>query len=941
MAINPNFAVSEDAWAPLYGANGAGTPAKKWVDLTGRTRHGTNVRRGKQYELDQTQAAEYSATLDNTDGSLDPLNSAGPWAGGIKPYQPFRHRFMWPPSANRLPVEIASAGEGYPAGPIPASFNIEGTLGTITASIVTLGAGVAKDGANAFSFVVPNATATNAPMFRTDVASVAPGVTYTFSVWVANNTASTTVTLLPYFTWLNLDGSTTFGKGTSTAVVGAAGNPAWSRIVVTTTAPANVAGMRLGMNLGAATTATSTVLVDALQLEVGGSATAYTAPGVWYSTFSGFVERWPAQYTDAGSRGEVVPTAVDAFGLLSQYTLNDAFAEEVNGHSPRFYYPLSEPAGSTVFADQTGTNPPLTVGKAKTGAGSVSAGNAVTATSATGTFTGAPGPVVTISNSNPGTSTSTGGASYLELDASGIGGMASVTSTRMFAFRYTGPTPTVSAALWSQLSGYAPWNLYVGILPSGAITVTGTVGPDGNLTATLTNPSVLDGNWHLMHVVGVPADHANEIPPGYEFYLDGVDVGGFIGVGQLLTPVTSDVYGTSLTAANDASNNFKGDFACLAEFPVPLSATDVTSMYTAWRNNALGESTGSRYARILRYAGFTGSTFVDGGNTQSMGPAALSGADALSALQAVVDTEAGAHWVQGDGSIRFRGRSGRYNAATPALVFGDGPGELPYEDLQLDYDSTHLANIVQVTQTSTGQVFTAQDAASIAAYFPRVMTRSVDSTDPLECQDAANYLLSRYKNPLPRVTALRLHLSGTPGLWAAVLALDLGTRIRVMRRPKGAPAITVDCFVEQMQWDIDDKGGAFVTLQCSPADTTPYATLAAFRTIIYGSTTIAAGTSGIPVAPMLGDNSQQLAALVGHGQRIEIEPGTANAEILTVNFVTATVPGSWNFGNLVMTTPTVFAHAAGSVVRELLPSGQTDPTAWDTRAHLDSIAIAY
>ena len=50
-----------------------------------------------------------------------------------------------------------------------------------------------------------------------------------------------------------------------------------------------------------------------------------------------------------------------------------------------------------------------------------------------------------------------------------------------------------------------------------------------------------------------------------------------------------------------------------------------------------------------------------------------------------------------------------------------------YEDVTLDYDSTHLSNQVTVTQDGTGQNFYAQDATSSTNYFPRTMSRTVNA----------------------------------------------------------------------------------------------------------------------------------------------------------------------------------------------------------------------
>lgn len=938
MALNQKFAQIIDAWAPSYGANTGALPASKWLDMTSRTRHQTSIRRGRQYETDQIQAGELSTTWDNSDGALDPLNASGPWFGNIRPYQPIKRAAQWSPTTNLLPQAIATGGDGWPTGALASQWGVSSDVDPAPTTVV-LGAGVAFEETNAFQFNVPSTAAGFSKVFAFDAGPVTPGQQYAFSVYLRNVTASTALTGFAQIAWSTNAAGTTSSFSTSGSVTLTGSTSAtWTRVTVSGAAPATCFGATLTFALPSTWQNNAcTIQADGLQLEKNSTATTWVYPGRWYPQFAGFVERWPSQYADMGSRGEVTVTAVESFALLSQTTLADAFAEEVGYHNPRFYFPLSDAAGSTVFADQTGTFPPLPVSKAKSGAGSLTSGNSITASNlTTGVYVGSAGTVANITNSNPGTATSTGGASFLQLDKVGIAGMASQTSTRMFAVRYTGPTPTTYATIWSQQSKLGWW-LDVQVDPTGYLNVTGTVGPDGNHFVTFGGAQLTDGNWHLIHCVGYPFDHVNEIPGGYTFYVDGVNVGDFGGVGQITADY--DVYGCQADMNNGgvASQNYKGDISCIAEFSTALTSTDVANLYTAWRNACAGEDTGSRYARIVRYSGFTGNTWIDTGKTASMGPADFAGTDVVSALQAVVDTESGVHYVRQTGTIRFMNRAARYNALTPTLTFGEGTGEIPYEDLQLDYDSTHLANIVQVTQTSTGQVFTAQDATSIANYFPRIMTRSVNTTNALECQDCANYLLSRYKDPKVRITALKVNLSGNPSAWGSILPLELGDRIRVMRRPAGAPVMQLDCFVEQIQWDFDSENGAFLTLQCSPADVTPYGLFAAWHTTLGAATSV--GDSSITVNATA-DNVNPLAAQIGVGQQIVVGQGGPVPETMTVKAVGATSPG-WSTGVITFTSTMAHSHTNGFAVGEPLPGSVTDPTTYDAAAKFDATNFAY
>ena len=144
----------------------------------------------------------------------------------------------------------------------------------------------------------------------------------------------------------------------------------------------------------------------------------------------------------------------------------------------------------------------------------------------------------------------------------------------------------------------------------------------------------------------------------------------------------------------------------------------------------------SRKWRVACWHTGSGWTSIQTGLTTSMGPAAIDGQDAMSALQAVVDTEGGSHYVDRAGTITFLSRADRYNATVPMYTFGENAGEYPYEDCQLDFDSTHLSNKVTVTQEGTGQNFYATDDNSVANYFPRTMSRSINASDSNECQDA-------------------------------------------------------------------------------------------------------------------------------------------------------------------------------------------------------------
>ncbi|MFF4403844.1 hypothetical protein [Streptomyces sp. NPDC001404] len=945
--INVNWPLIEEAWAPYWNCAGGDSPLDRYVEVTPRTRGRSSIQRGRQYELDQVRAGEYQVTLANTDGALDPLNGSGPWAGRIMAYQPYRKRAQWPPTRNLLTQVVATGGDlgGYNTGALDTS----GAGQDVFSSTDPSGGGqivadaTAWQGGRVLAFQVPSGSAAPAWVFGTLQTGVIPGQSYTLQVQVRNTTASTSLQVKPFFGWYTTAGGpsappSSYTYGTSATLSGGT-TAAWTQVTVTATAPANAAAMVVGVAPAATAAATCTVQADGMQLEKGTTATTWTPPGVWYPMYGGFVERWPSRWNFHGTYGAVEPVAVDAMSLLSQVKLLDPLTEEINSHNPRFLFTLGDPQNVTSFTDSTGTYRPAPIGVSKNGPGSLTSGNQITAASSTGTYTGSTGTVVTIANPNPGTNLISA-ASFISLGAVGIKGPANPagTWTRMVAFRYTGPTPSSAATIWSSFDPHAGGGsaLYWQVVPSGQLQIIMTGPANTGYTFPVTSTAVTDANWHLA-IISYNYSAAQAVTS-----LDGVNQ-NWASLASTAAPtgLVSDSVGGWIdpTTGNGSAWQYQGDISFVAEFPNALSGTDCTNLYTAWKSACSGESTDTRYARILRYAGYTGVSSLQSGLTTSMGAMATAGQDALSALQAVVDTENGEHYVDRVGTVTFKSRSARYNALTPLYTFGERAdlGEWPYEDCQFDYDATHLSNQITVTQSSTNQAFYAQDATSIANYFPRTLTRTINSSSALECQDAAGYLLSRYKNPATRVSAIKLHPSANPAMWPMCLSLELGMRVRVMRRPPNVPADQVDVFVEQIEISMDDQGDATWTLQCSPVDLTPYGSFASWHTTL--ATTTAAGVTTVTVNASA-DTTNPLAAQLAAGQQLVLGQNSANAETVTVASVGATSPG-WTSATITLTAATTKSHTAGDTVCEPLPAGTTDPTTWDPVDKFDAIAFAY
>lgn len=94
-------------WAPTSPPSSE-TPT--WVDITSRL-YSWEWSYGRNDESGEFEAGQGSVVLNNRDRAFDPLNTAGPWYGNVKPRRKFRMRCTW--NAVTYPVFLAHS-RGYP-----------------------------------------------------------------------------------------------------------------------------------------------------------------------------------------------------------------------------------------------------------------------------------------------------------------------------------------------------------------------------------------------------------------------------------------------------------------------------------------------------------------------------------------------------------------------------------------------------------------------------------------------------------------------------------------------------------------------------------------------------------------------------------------------------------------------------------------------------------
>jgi hypothetical protein len=848
-------------------------------------------------------------------------------------------------SANLFPRNIATGG--LASGPVSGSWSsAAGSLAYAT------GVAAAPTGhTTAAAWTSPPGTTSASPLLFggtpagpcADVVQVTAGTTYTFSAYgLRAASADATLAVVPAIGWYSLAGVLVAASSVAAATLGTG---AWARPSVTGTAPAGAAWGRpqWAVTTPGTTTATNVVYATGAQFEAAGSASAWQDPGPVLPILTPYVEQWPETWTELdGTFGTTDAQSPDAFVGLSQFTLPAPYVAELMALNPNFLFELAEPTGSTACADTAGKRTAAPVENSPYGSGSLTLGNPVAAAQLpSGGFIGTPGPVATFNN-NTGSGFQLP-ETYVSLHktTNAPGPPVNTSWTRLLAFRVSATPGALNAyQMWCAAPRRVTENSFFefAIIGSGSAFISFTDAP-GTGGATWTSPgSVCDGNWHLA-AIGVDLPSGNS-----SAWFDGANVATAAST-VAASDLFNDVIGCLVQSdISQYSAGFKGDAAFAAELPLLLSNTQALNLYNSFRTASTGDSTGARANRILNWINWTGPRAIDTGSTSSMGPATdTTGASALDALNNVALTENGNFYAAANGALTLKGRSSRYGQLVPKFTFGESKtaGEWPYESCLDGFDPKHIGSDVQVTQYGGPQV-TAFSAASRASYFPRVYQRTVNTTGLPECQDAANYLLAANRDAHLRVGTLVLHPSAVPGLFAVCLALELGTRVRVMRRPPGAPAITFDGFVEKISWQWNPEASdVFVTLECSPASLATYWVVGALHTTLHAQATAGAGTITVNALPDAAVNV--LRASLPSGYQLTLDPGNpALAETVTIapGGIPTTTLG-YASATLAITGTLAHTHASGAVVCEPLPAGATDPTVWDASSVLGATATTF
>jgi hypothetical protein len=703
-----------------------------WTDVTSDV-ISVQTHRGRQRELDQFAAGTCTVVLDNRARRYDPsyTGAGSPYNGNIKPMRRIRVSAGTVSIANLLTANQASLETDTTGWTGNINCTISRTTAVALVGVASLQ--MSSTAAGTMTAITPTGASGVA---------VSPDAVYTASA--SFRTAVTSRSCDVRISWYTSAGAF-ISTDSATPITDATGS--WTQCVVSAVSPSNAAFAAIDVRVLSTGAGSEVHYVDDIGLFCDEP----------YYLFSGFVDGWEQRY-DPPNNAVAVVTATDGFKVLNAATMRGAYEAGVINDSPNVYWRLGDPTGATTLVPTVGTGDLVISGSPTLGAAG-------------------------LQSSDTDTSVTFASGQYAE-----VNGVNPLSGTAFSVEFYINTTDASTACIME---------VYSGTSASG-------VDDDVGFNASITSGGVLDffaartdssSNLRLQSTVaindGVPHHVVVTMTSGNtgKVYVDGTDrtstASALNGSGGFL-PGRVRIGGTA------AANNFDGTLDEVAIYPTALSAAQVADHYAA-RNGWASEASGTRIGRMLDLAAWpSADRDVDTGQStlQTLGAGSF---DPLSHSQAVETTEQGRFFIAANGRVVFLDRKVLSNAPynTSQATFGDGGGsELPYAGISYRYDDQLVWNEIVATRDG-GVARIASDSDSQASYLKRTRTMSgLHHTTDVASGFLAQWVLAKYKDPLLRVTGLRIIPDASPtDLYPQALGREIGDRITVKRRPQGVGSV--------------------------------------------------------------------------------------------------------------------------------------------------------
>ncbi|MGW1801531.1 LamG-like jellyroll fold domain-containing protein [Streptomyces sp. NPDC001984] len=541
-------------------------------------------------------------------------------------------------------------------------------------------------------------------------------------------------------------------------------NDQWQRLVYTFTA--TDPHHQFLIQVTGTPTAGTQCWIDAVQLEEGSIATAFDANGAGiHPRFAGVVNEWPVKWD--GLHSKVTITATDMFKRVAKApgaatsTLRAMLVEEVLLDKPYAYYPMSEPDGSTTCGDLASRGAQATTVRQAGSGGTISFGTGAGPNDSLGCVVFNP-----VDHLN-------GKYFFADLGTA----LAAASNSQILKVECWFKTTTKGRTLFVLRSVNLAFQMLVRLdATTGQLEIVNH-GQAEN-AATYATADLADGQVH--HLLYDEADK--------RVYIDGVDEGQQTSV--------AGSFDVRLARIGGYSDQFMwvGEIAHFAVYADnALTAASVLVHNTCGTTGFSGEAGTTRIARLASYLGITNVT-SQGGSFSPVGPQRALGSSALEHMREVERSESGKLLSRRDvPGLLFQSRALRYN---PVVAFSLAYHQLETDEGEMKDDDQKLINIVEASRDG-GATQRVIDQASIDLYGPYPVQLELIKPDDNGVIDAAQWTVSRYKDPPPELREVVVDGYSLPlATYRALLNADVSTIFDVTSLPPEAPASTQTVVIE-------------------------------------------------------------------------------------------------------------------------------------------------
>ena len=177
-------------------------------------------------------------------------------------------------------------------------------------------------------------------------------------------------------------------------------------------------------------------------------------------------------------------------------------------------------------------------------------------------------------------------------------------------------------------------------------------------------------------------------------------------------------------------------------------------------------------------------------------------------------------FIASDGKATFRNRNYKLSntkAINVQATFDNSGSNLPYRDVVTSFDTDEVRNVYEWTR-SGGTTQIVADADSVSRYTAKTNTTTTLNTSDANVLSIIQQKLSETGIPIERIDSLRISPRDNTSLWAKVLDLEFGDRVKVnITNPNGS-VFTDEVLIQSIKHSINSGSQTWdYTISLSPA----------------------------------------------------------------------------------------------------------------------------